>query len=55
MTQLSLFGSFRVTVGGTLVTAFESDKVRALLAYLAIETQPHRRYSAGWAVMARHA
>ncbi len=41
---IGLFGSFRVTLGGTPVTAFESDKVRALLAYLSVETQhAHRR------------
>jgi DNA-binding SARP family transcriptional activator len=32
-----------VTLDGEPITAFESDKVRALLAYLAVETgQPHR-------------
>lgn len=41
--SLSLFGPFRVTIGDAPVTAFESDKVRALLAYLAIEIQAHRR------------
>ena len=30
---IQLLGPFRVTLGGELVTAFESDKVRALLAY----------------------
>jgi len=46
MAGLSLFllGAFQVTLAGEPVTRFESNKVRALLAYLAIETgQPHRR------------
>jgi DNA-binding SARP family transcriptional activator len=46
MTHLGihLLGSFRVTLDGEPVTAFESDKVRALLAYLAVEAgRPHRR------------
>ena len=42
--ELKLFGSFRVTLKGDSVTAFESDKVRALLAYLAVEAaRPQRR------------
>jgi DNA-binding SARP family transcriptional activator len=41
---ISLLGPFRVALGGEPITAFESDKVRALLAYLAVETdRPHRR------------
>jgi predicted ATPase/DNA-binding SARP family transcriptional activator len=41
---IRLLGSFQVTLDGEPVTAFESDKVRALLAYLTVETgQPHRR------------
>jgi DNA-binding SARP family transcriptional activator/predicted ATPase len=41
---LSWLGSFAVTLGGKPVTNFRSDKVRALLAYLAIEAdRPHRR------------
>ena len=41
---ISLLGSFQVTLDGTPVTALESDKVRALLAYLAVEAdRPHRR------------
>ena len=46
MAQLSvrLFGSFEVTLEGQVVTAFKSDKVRALLAYLVVEAErPHRR------------
>ena len=39
-----LLGPLQVTVDGEPVTGFESDKVRALLAYLAVERgQPHRR------------
>jgi DNA-binding SARP family transcriptional activator/Leucine-rich repeat (LRR) protein len=41
---ISLLGPFRVTLDGESVTTFESDKVRALLAYLAVEAeQSHRR------------
>ena len=41
---ISLLGPFQVTVDGVPVTSFESDKVRALLAYLAVEARaPHRR------------
>ena len=42
--RLELLGRFRVSLGGTPITTFESNKVRALLAYLAVETQhPHSR------------
>jgi DNA-binding SARP family transcriptional activator len=41
---LSLLGSFRVTLDGKPVTTFESTKVRALLAYLAVGAdRTHRR------------
>ena len=41
---LSLLGPFQVTLDGQPVTDFKSDKVRALLAYLAVEAdRPHRR------------
>ena len=46
MTTLSitLFGSFQATLDGRPVTRFESNKVRALLAYLAVEAdRPHSR------------
>ncbi|NIO70637.1 MAG: transcriptional regulator, partial [Anaerolineae bacterium] len=46
MTRLSvrLLGPLQVTLDGEPVTGLRSDKVRALLAYLAVETeQPHRR------------
>ncbi len=42
--RIALLGSFQVTRDEQPVTAFESDKVRALLAYLAVEAnRPHRR------------
>ena len=41
---LSLFGSFQAILDGWPVTAFESDKARALLVYLAVESdRPHTR------------
>ncbi len=46
MAQLSvcLLGGFEVFLNGEAVTAFEYDKVRALLAFLAVEaTHAHRR------------
>jgi hypothetical protein len=46
MARLSarLLGTLQVTLRGTPVTDFESDKERALLAFLAEESQqPHRR------------
>ncbi|NIO72417.1 MAG: AAA family ATPase, partial [Anaerolineae bacterium] len=42
--SLSLLGPLQVTLDGQPVTAFKSNKVRALLAYLAVEAdRPHRR------------
>lgn len=42
--EIHLLGSFQVTRGKTLTTGFESNKVRALLAYLAVEADtPHQR------------
>jgi len=35
--SVSLLGPFRATLDGQLIASFESDKVRALLAYLAAE------------------
>ena len=35
--RLSFLGPFQVTLDGRLVSSFEADKVRALLAYLAVE------------------
>ncbi len=41
---LTLLGSFQARLDGEPATEFESDKVRALLAYLAVESdRPHRR------------
>ncbi|HFD38890.1 MAG TPA: tetratricopeptide repeat protein [Anaerolineae bacterium] len=41
---IRLLGPFQVTLDGEPVTHFESDKVRALLAYLVVEAErPHRR------------
>jgi DNA-binding SARP family transcriptional activator/Tol biopolymer transport system component len=41
---LSLLGPFQATLDGEPAIGFESDKVRALLAYLAVEAdQPHSR------------
>ena len=42
--SLSFLGGFAVTLDGQPVTAFGTNKVRALLAYLAVESaRPHRR------------
>lgn len=42
--DIHLFGGFQVHLDGQPLTQFESDKVRALLAYLAVERdRPHRR------------
>jgi DNA-binding SARP family transcriptional activator len=42
--SLSLLGPLQVTLDGEPISRFESDKVRALLAYLAVEAdRPHRR------------
>jgi ABC-type oligopeptide transport system substrate-binding subunit/DNA-binding SARP family transcriptional activator len=42
--SLSLFGSFQATLDGHSIAGFESNKVRALLAYLAVEAdRPHSR------------
>jgi DNA-binding SARP family transcriptional activator len=47
--SLSLLGPFGATLDGAPVTGFDSNKVRALLAYLAVElARPHpRSYLAG--------
>ena len=42
--RVRLLGPLQVTLDEVAATGFVSDKVRALLAYLALETgQPHRR------------
>jgi len=39
---LSTFGTLRVALDGTPITRFATDKVRALLVFLAVEaTHPH--------------
>ena len=44
--SITLFGSFRVGLDGEAIDAFKSNKVRGLLAYLAVEAQRvHRRDS----------
>ena len=44
--NISLLGSFQALLGEEPLVAFESDKARALLAYLAVEAdRPHRRDS----------
>src|SRR5688572_23438397 len=41
---LSLLGSLQITLAGESITAFRSDKERALLAFLVLEAdRPHRR------------
>jgi len=42
--QIYLFGAFQAVLNGEMLRAFDSDKARALLAYLAVEAGlPHRR------------
>ena len=42
--DIFLLGPIQVTLDGQLITGFKSNKVRALLAYLAVEAdKPHRR------------
>jgi len=42
--EIFLLGSFQATLDSEPLTNFESDKARALLAYLAVEAdRPHRR------------
>jgi len=44
--SMALMGPFEVTLDGEPVTWFQSDKVRALLAYLAVEAAiPHPRHA----------
>lgn len=40
---VNCFGQFAVTVDDQPITAFRTDKVRALLPYLVLEERPHRR------------
>ncbi|MBN1811946.1 MAG: tetratricopeptide repeat protein [Anaerolineae bacterium] len=39
--SLSLLGSFQATLDGAPISGFEANKVRALLAYLAVEAHQH--------------
>jgi predicted ATPase/DNA-binding SARP family transcriptional activator/uncharacterized protein HemY len=42
--RITLLGAFQATLDGESLTAFGTDKARALLAYLAVEShRPHRR------------
>ncbi len=41
--RLTCFGTFQVTLSDAPLTAFQTDKVRALLVYLAVERQAHQR------------
>ena len=41
--KLVCFGDFQVTLSGSRVSAFQTDKIRALLVYLSIERQEHQR------------
>ncbi len=41
--QLTCLGDFQVTLAGAPLTAFQTDKMRALLIYLALTGQPHQR------------
>jgi DNA-binding SARP family transcriptional activator len=42
--SIALLGPFQATLGGQPITTFRSDRVRALLAYLAVEAaRPHAR------------
>ena len=44
--SISLLGPIEITLDGEPISGFDSDKVRALLAYLAVEAdRPHRRES----------
>jgi DNA-binding SARP family transcriptional activator len=47
--SIRLLGGFLVDVDGVPATDFKSDKVRALLSFLAVEAdRPHRRDSLAW-------
>ncbi len=41
--QLTCLGTFHATLNDVPLIAFQTDKVRALLAYLAVERKPHLR------------
>lgn len=41
--QITCLGDFQVTIAGTPVMTFRTEKDRALLVYLAVEQRPHQR------------
>jgi DNA-binding SARP family transcriptional activator len=41
--ELILFGNLEIRLAGELLTEFKSKKAQALLCYLAVTGQPHRR------------
>ena len=41
--QITCLGEFQVTLAGTPLTLFQTDKNRALLPYLALEAGVHQR------------
>ena len=42
--RIKCFGTLQIKLNGKILTGFETDKARALLAYLAVESdRPHRR------------
>ncbi len=41
--QIACLGEFQVTLAGTALTLFQTDKTRALLPYLALEARTHQR------------
>lgn len=41
--QIVCLGEFQVTLAGAVLTPFQTDKNRALLLYLALETRVHQR------------
>src|SRR5215213_1307148 len=41
--QITCLGNFQVSLAGTVLTAFQTDKTRALFVYLALEGRVHQR------------
>jgi hypothetical protein len=39
MLEITILGGLKVSRGGAPITGFQSDKVRALLVYLAVESE----------------
>ena len=46
--KMTLLGPFQVILGGTLISSFKSNKIRALLAYLPIFRYPSIGVGPGW-------